>query len=95
MHLPLEGAFNSARRGGQKYRGWDGQSYAAADIANSMRSLVFLFTAANRDPKKSKMPKPPKPFPTPDTEGTEAPKKPNMFRQMVAHSKNLAKKAGK
>lgn len=63
--LPLESAFVAEQRGGQIFRGWDGDRYMAADLINSIRALQYILILANRNPDKP-APKPPEPYPLPD-----------------------------
>lgn len=82
--LPLDLEFNASQRGGKHYRGWGPAEYALADIATSHRATNYMYLSAHIDPKKSKKPTEPKPFPIPDDVDDKKPKKkPNLFSQMV------------
>lgn len=82
MHLPSDGAFYAARRGGQDFRGWDVDRYALVALVNSQRANNYILTMVNRDPKKPK-PAPPEPFPTPD-ETSKPAHKPGSFAAIAA-----------
>lgn len=98
IHLPIESAFFAARRGGQEYRGWGPDTYAAADIATSLRTLNHLYVSAHIDRKKHRMPAPPKPYPTPETlKAQKQSKRPGSFAQVVINAKaaSIKRKAGR
>lgn len=65
-NLPYDSAFVAELRGGPQYRGWDEDRYLAASTSNAIRTLLYLFILANRDPRKSSKPVMPKPWPLPD-----------------------------
>lgn len=81
--LPMDLEFRAAERGGKKFRGWGPSTYALADIATSLRTLVYLYLSAHIDPKKSKKPAEPKPFWIPDESSEHKPKKNGLFASMV------------
>lgn len=84
VHLPLDGAYYAARRGGQQYRGWDMDRYALVALVNAQRATNHILMMVNRDPKKAP-PKPPEPFPTPDLEQQKAnAQKPGSFAAIAA-----------
>lgn len=96
MYLPLGSAFMAARRGGQEYRDWDVGRYALVDVANSLRSFQHLYLAAHIDRRKTALPKPPDPFPTPEEKRTQkATHKPGSFAHMVATAKVNAERRRK
>lgn len=80
--LPMELEFHAHQRGGKQFRGWNPDMYAQADIATSLRTLVWLYLSAHIDPKKSKKPAEPQPFPIPDSVGKNR-KKNGVFARMV------------
>lgn len=80
--LPMELEYHSQKRGGKKFRNWGPSTYALADIATSMRSIVYLYLCAHIDPKKSKKPAEPQPFWIPDAP-TRNPKKTGVFAKIV------------
>ncbi|AMS00924.1 tail assembly chaperone [Mycobacterium phage Loser] len=89
--LPKDGAFYAERRGGQQYRGWDGQLNALADIYDVIQAGNHLFMLAHRDPNKAK-PKAPQPYPRPDDIKTkDAAPKPGSFAAMVVAAKKAAR----
>lgn len=93
MHLPLGSAFVAARRGGQEFRDWDMSRYVLVDVANSLRSLQYLYLASHIDRRKAPTPKPPEPFPTPEEQRTQkSVVKAGSFAHMVATSKAIAER---
>lgn len=93
MYLPLGSAFVAERRGGQEFRDWDVSRYALVDVANSLRSFQHLYLSAHIDRRKTPMPKPPEPFPTPEEKRVQkAALRPGSFTHMVATAKSLAEK---
>lgn len=98
IHLPVESAFFAERRGGQEFRGWGPDTYAAADIATSLRTMVHLYVVSHLDRKKHRMPAPPKPFPTPeDLKTKKSSSKPGSFAHVVKQAKlaSMRRKAGR
>lgn len=96
MYLPLGSAFVAERRGGQEFRDWDPDRYALIDIANSLRSFQHMYLASHIDRRKTALPKPPEPFPTPEQKRTEkATHKAGSFAHMVATAKALAERKRK
>lgn len=76
--LPLGSAFVAETRGGQQFRGWDGDRYIQVALINALRTLIHVFILANKDPKK-KAPEAPQPYPTPDEKSTPRSAKPGSF----------------
>ena len=96
MYLPLGSAFVAERRGGQEFRDWDVSRYALVDVANSLRSFQHLYLAAHIDRRKTAIPKPPEPFPTPEEQRTKkASVKAGSFAHMVATAKAMAERKRK
>lgn len=100
MYLPMGSAFVAARRGGQEFRDWDLGRYALVDVANSLRSLQHMYLVSHIDTRKTRAPKPPDPFPTPEeTRTKKATHRPGSFANMVAIAKAAAarkkRKAGR
>jgi hypothetical protein len=62
-NLPITSRFYSEKRGGQQFRGWDESRYAIVAVVNAVRALQFTYVAAHSKQK----PKPPAPFPVPDS----------------------------
>lgn len=92
-YLPVESAFFAARRGGQEFRGWGPDLYAAADIATSLRTMIHLYVVSHLDRKKHRMPPAPKPFPTPEDQKTKkSSNKPGSFAHVVMQAKAASMK---
>ena len=87
--LPMDGRFNSERRGGQEFRGWDAGRYVDVATVNAVRSLQWAYVAAH---SKSK-PKPPEPFPLPDKGVRKRDVGPGSFAAVAAARLSAAKKA--
>lgn len=96
MYLPLGSAFVAERRGGQEFRDWDHSRYALVDAANSLRSLSHMYLATHIDPRKTRAPRPPDPFPTPEeTRTKKQAHKAGSFAHMVATAKAAAERKRK
>ena len=88
VYLPPRSAFVAARRGGQQFRDWDAGRYALVDVANSLRALQHLYLVTHIDRRKTALPKPPDPFPTPEEQRTkQSAHKPGSFAHMVVTAK--------
>ncbi len=92
MDLPTDSRYVASVRGGQKFRGWGEDRYALVDIANTMRSLVFLYSQTHSK-KKLTHPKP-FPFPTGEKKNSSGTEGPGSFAAVVkaARKRHEAKK---
>lgn len=89
--LPEDCRFNAERRGGQEFRGWDASRYASVATVNAVRALQYTYVCAH---VKSR-PKPPAPFPVPDSGKRVRKTGPGSFAFMAAQQIAAAKgKAG-
>ena len=79
VQLPQSSRFYAEKRGGPQFRGWDESRYALAAAVNAVRALQYTYVAAHSKHK----PKPPEPFPVPDSV-VEAKKKKGGFADMVS-----------
>lgn len=70
--------FFAEQRGGPQFRGWDADRYMAARQIDLAATENYLFRLAHRDPKKP-LPKPPEPYPLPDTFEARKQYKPGSF----------------
>lgn len=87
--LPEGSRFNSERRGGQQFRGWDSGRYAAVATVNAVRALQWTYVAAHSKTK----PKAPDPFPIPDTSVRKKSNGPGSFAFIAAAKLAAARKA--
>jgi hypothetical protein len=78
--LPMESRFNSERRGGQQFRGWDAGRYIDVATVNAVRALQWTYVAAHSKNK----PKPPEAFPIPDKSVRRKNKGPGSFAFIAA-----------
>lgn len=83
MDLPIKSRYQAARRGGQEFVGWDEDRYAAVDVANSMRSLVYLYSQTHSKKKLTQ----PKPFPVPAEKRKKKAAEPGSFAGFVQAAK--------
>ena len=92
-NLPFDSATNAEMRGGQKFRGWDEDRYLAASTSNAIRTLLYAFLLANRDPRKSsKKLAPPTPWPLPDDKDKKQKRQEGPFALMAKSLLSKAKK---
>ncbi len=85
--LPEDCRFNAERRGGQEFRGWDADRWAAVATVNAVRALTYTYVSAH---SKSR-PKPPEPFPVPG--GARKNNGPGSFAFIAAQQLAAARKA--
>lgn len=92
-HLTFDSATTAEMRGGQQFRGWDEDRYIAASTSNAIRTLSYMFLLANRDPKKSRRPETPTPWPLPDDKTKKQKQdKPGSFAYIAKSLLSKAKK---
>jgi hypothetical protein len=93
-NLDYNSAFVAQLRGGQQYRGWGEDRYIAASTSNAIRTLVYLFILANKDPRKKSKTAVPTPWPLPDDKDKKKKKqdKPGSFGFMAKSLLSKAKK---
>lgn len=83
-YLPLESAFVAAQRGGDRFRGWDEGRYMTATLINTIKTLIYITTLANSDPKKHHRITPPEVYPIPDRKAKkERDARPGSFAHIV------------
>lgn len=86
--LPEDCRFNAQRRGGQEFRGWDASRYASVAMVNAVRALQYTYVSAH----SKNRPKPPEPFPVPDSGRREKKSGPGSFAFMAAQQIEAAKR---
>ena len=87
--LPEGSRFQAELRGGQQFRGWDYDRYAAVATINAVRALQYVYVAAH---SKSR-PKPPASFPVPDEAVKKQSRGPGSFAFIAASKMSAPGKA--
>lgn len=88
--LPMGSRFNSEKRGGSQFQGWDDSKYMQAALINAVRALQYTYVQAH----SKKTIQPPDPFPVPDRKATTKSQvnKPGSFANVAASLINTARK---
>lgn len=88
--LPMGSRFNSEKRGGQQFAGWDESRYIQVALVNAVRALQYTYVQAH---SKKKI-QPPDPFPVPDRKQNTQSQvdKPGSFANVAASMVMAARK---
>lgn len=88
--LPTGSRFNSEKRGGQQFQGWDESRYMQAALINAVRALQYTYVQAH----SKKNIQQPDPFPVPDRKQTTQSQisKPGSFANVAASMVLAARK---
>lgn len=88
--LPVGSRFNSEKRGGQQFQGWDESRYMQASLINAVRALQYTYVQAHSKKKIQQ----PDLFPVPDRKQTTQSQisKPGSFANVAAQMILAARK---